>query len=125
LITDRERGIPQLGSLLDGDAEILVRSVMGGLAAGKADVAMFHCVPIDSAVYRVAARLPGFLWTDHVTDPQAHRIRDLSNMKALSLQACQAGNGPINGKGSVCCSMISGKRCVLIISTISPISTVL
>lgn len=74
-----------LGSLLDGDAEILVRRVMGGLAAGKADAAMFHCVPIDSAIYRAAASLPGFLWADHVTNPEAHRIRDLSNIKGAFL----------------------------------------
>jgi Acetyltransferase (GNAT) domain len=74
-----------LGSLLDGDAEILVRHVVGWLAAGKADAAMFHCVPIDSPIYRAAASLPSFLWADHVTHPQAHRIRDLSNMTGAFL----------------------------------------
>ncbi len=74
-----------LGSLLDGDAEILVRRAMDGLAGGKAEAAMFHYVPIDSPVYRAAASLPSFLWADHATNPQAHRIRDLSNMKGAFL----------------------------------------
>lgn len=50
-------------------------------------------------IYRAAACGPSFLRV--LTNPQADRIRDLSNMKG--------GNGHINGKASVRWSMISGE----------------
>lgn len=87
-------------------------------------VAAFLCMPIDSPIYRAAASLPSFLWADHVTNPQAHWNRDVSNMKGAFLAGLPRRERTYQRQRSVCCSMISGNGCVLIISTMSPTSTV-
>jgi len=69
---------------LRGDAcaencAVLVRKIVQSLKDGEADFALLDHVEVDSALFRSAQGVPGFLFRDHLPTVQRHWIMELPN----------------------------------------------
>ncbi len=66
-----------LGETSPGNAELLVKEIISSLNAKEADAAFLSNVSLDSPLYGLGRKLPGFLERDHALTANVHRSMPL------------------------------------------------
>jgi len=74
-----------LGEVSETTTKSLIESVSSSLSNNEADVAMLEHIDLGSPLARFARRSSSWLCSDHLVQPETHRLRDLSGIDGLFL----------------------------------------